>query len=287
MIVERPPSLSDLSRICEEPYAFWLDSAAVHDRLGRDSLFGSDPFLILRSYGTSIEMWTRGGTHRFSGSPFETLRRLLRQYAGDGSGLATTGGSLTDRPAERARVVAQARQLYGAIQVTPDLTFLRNMYKNGAKGYFDALGSHPYGGSYAPDTPPDQVTMPIYFRRAEEQRQVMLDHGDDSPLWNTEFGWVLETSCNLGEHEWMEVSEAKQAEYLAAAYAYAEENWPWMGPMFLFNLDFATVSWYAHCDPMRWYSITYRENPQDPGNSPILTRQAFGALRDMPKNSGW
>ena len=48
--------------------------------------------------------------------------------------------------------------------------------------------------------------------------------------------------------------------------------------MFLFNLDFGTVLWYAECDPMRWYSITYRENPYDPGNSPMLARQAFYAL---------
>jgi hypothetical protein len=203
------------------------------------------------------------------------------------AGLAPTGGSLTDSPLEAERIIALARQLYGTDQVTPDLTFLRNMYKNGAQNYFDALSTHAYGGSYAPDTPPDQARIPIYFRRAEEQRQVMLDNGDDSPMWNTEFGWVLKTDCNLGEHEWMEVSEAKQAEYLAAAYAYADENWPWMGPMFLFNLDFGTMYWYETCDPMRWYSITYRENHKDPGNSPIQARQAFYALRDMPKKSGW
>jgi hypothetical protein len=85
----------------------------------------------------------------------------------------------------------------------------------------------------------------------------------------------------------MEVSEAQQAQYLAEAFAYADEQWPWMGPMFLFNMDFATVSWYAECDTMRWYSVTYRENPQDPGNSPILPRQAFFSLRDLPKRSAW
>jgi PKD repeat protein len=196
------------------------------------------------------------------------------------AGLATTGGSAAD--------LAWARQFYGTTQVVPDLTFLRNMYLHGAKGHFDALGSHPYGGPDAPDTPPDQATGPIYFRRAEEQHQVMLDNNDPSPVWATEIGWVLETGCDLGEHEWMEVSEAQQAEYLVAAYAYADAHWPWMGPMFLFNLDFATVYWYPNlCDPMRWYSITYRENPQDPGNSPILPRQAFYSLGDMPKHSAW
>jgi hypothetical protein len=169
----------------------------------------------------------------------------------------------------------------------PDLTFLREMYRHGAKGHFDALGSHPYGGRDAPDTPPAAASGPIYFRRAEEQHQVMLEFGDQSPVWITEFGWVLATECNLGEHEWMQVSEDQQAKYLAGAYDYAHLNWPWMGPMFLFNLDFGTVYWYAPCDPVRWYSIQYRGNPQDPGNSPILNRAAFKALQDMAKYSAW
>ncbi len=57
--------------------------------------------------------------------------------------------------------------------------------------------------------------------------------------------------------------------------------------MFLFNLDFATVYWYQKCDPMRWYSITYRQNPYDPGNSPVLPRLAFETLKAMPKRSAW
>jgi hypothetical protein len=57
--------------------------------------------------------------------------------------------------------------------------------------------------------------------------------------------------------------------------------------MFLFNLDFATMTWYAECDPMCWYSITYRGNPYHPGNNPILPCQAFGAPRDMLKSSAW
>jgi hypothetical protein len=195
------------------------------------------------------------------------------------AGLATTGGSLAN--------VSWARAFYGAPQVVPDLTFLRDMYRNGAKGHLDALGSHPYGGPDAPGTMPSAATGPIYFRRAEEQRQVMLEFGDTSPVWATEFGWVLRSDCRLGEHEWMEVSEARQAEYLAGAFAYADENWPWMGPMFLFNLDFGTVYWYAWCDPVRWYSITYRADPKDPSNSPILPRQAYFRLRDMAKRSAW
>ena len=57
--------------------------------------------------------------------------------------------------------------------------------------------------------------------------------------------------------------------------------------MFLFNLDFGTDYWYAAYDPVRWYSIQYRENPQNSGNSPIINRAAFKALRDMTKHSAW
>ena len=42
------PDISDLRRVCEQPYGFWLDSALADDRLGRGSLCGAEPGLILR-----------------------------------------------------------------------------------------------------------------------------------------------------------------------------------------------------------------------------------------------
>jgi PKD repeat protein len=247
----------------------------------------------------AYEIWNEPNLdYEWGGTPSAALyTALLREAylgikAGDphalvvSAGLATTGGRLTDSPAQQAEVLAQARQLYNTAQVVPDLIFLRDMYRSGAKGYLDAVGTHPYGGPDAPGTLPSAASGPIYFRRAEEQHQIMLENGDASPMWATEFGWVLETTCDLGEHEWMEVDGAQQAQYLVDAYAYAHANWPWMGPMFLFNLDFATVPWYAECDPMCWYSITYRDDPHVIG-SPILKRQAFYGLRDMPKHSAW
>lgn len=79
-MVDRAPSLADLRNACREPYAFWLDTALVRDALGQSSYWGADPFLVMRSRGHQVELWTRGATHRFSGSPFETLRELLREH---------------------------------------------------------------------------------------------------------------------------------------------------------------------------------------------------------------
>jgi hypothetical protein len=268
------------------------DRAAFHDFALALAAHISDTWRTQGLETAAYEVWNEPNLdYEWGGQPDagQYTRLLQAGYrgikAGDpqalvvSAGLAPTGGSAAE--------VALARRLYGADQVIPDLTFLRGMYRNGAKGYFDALGSHPYGGPDAPSTPPGASTGPIYFRRAEEQHQVMLSFGDQSPVWATEFGWVLETDCYLGEHEWMEVAEAQQADYLAAAYRYAEENWPWMGPMFLFNLDCGTVYWYAECDPVRWYSITYRENPYDPAHSPLLPRQAFDRLTELAKRSAW
>ncbi len=282
------------------PPASASDRAAFHDFALALAAHVSDTWRVQGLETIAYEIWNEPNLdYEWGGSPSAAQYTALLQagYAGIktadpqawvvSAGLATTGGSAAGDPVEQAETLALARRLYGAIEVVPDLTFLRNMYNHGAKGYFDALGSHPYGGPDAPDTPPGTASGPIYFRRAEEQRQVMLDYGDPSPVWATEFGWILESECHLGEHEWMEVGETQQADYLAAAYAYADEHWPWMGPMFLFNLDFATCTWYDWCDPMRWYAITYRQDPYDPGNSPVLPRQAFHTLRAMPKHSAW
>ena len=163
-------------------------------------------------------------------------------------GLATTGnGSLT---------------AYG------DLDFLQGMYDAGAQGYFDALGSHPYAYGLSPaESNPDGLSLD----RVVDQHELMVTNGDaDTPIWATEVGWVLRTHWDLGEHASIGVSEAQQAQYLTQAYAIAQKDWPFVQAMFLFNLDFSTVPWYAAAEPMRWYAIL------NPDGTP---RPAYTSLR--------
>ena len=165
-------------------------------------------------------------------------------------GLATTGGG--------------SETAYG------DLDFLREMYQAGAKGYFDGLGSHPYPFGRAPD---ETDPWGLSLARVVEQHEVMQAHGDgDTPIWITESGWVLQTSWDLDEHEAIGVTQAQQAEYLARAYAKAQQEWPFVKAFFLFNLDFSTVSWYPASEPMRWYAIL------NPDRTP---RPAYTRLRHM------
>lgn len=156
----------------------------------------------------------------------------------------------------------------GSATASGDLDFLQGMYAAGARGYFDALGSHPYAYGHPPDeVNPDGLSL----ARVTEQHQVMIANGDgDTPIWITELGWVLQTNWDLGEHQAIGVSEAQQAEYLARAYTKVQQEWPFVNAMFLFNLDFSTVPWYPASEPMRWYAIL------NPDRTP---RPAYTALR--------
>ena len=159
----------------------------------------------------------------------------------------------------------------GSLYVYSDIEYIARLYdpnmdgdpSDGFKGYFDAIGSHPYGGPYPPDQDPwNPPNMGTYFRRAWQQHQMAQVWGhEDRQVWATEFGYLLNPatdglSCDLGSHfDQMEVSEQQQADYLVAAYQYAKANWPWMGPMFLMTLDSSMDSYRPPCDTMRFWAI--------------------------------
>ena len=184
------------------------------------------------------------------------------------AGLATTGGD-------------------GGITALDDCVFLERMYAAGARPHFDALGSHPYGFANPPET--RNANGVTDFRRAEDQRAVMLRHGDGAKkIWATEFGWLIDpTAYGHPEYlndplwagrQWQRVSPQTQADYLVRAYQYARANWPWMAAMFLFNLDFSIAPWHPPAEPMRWYAIVDGYDAQ-----PYAPRPAYAALKAMPK----
>ncbi|MBI2941953.1 MAG: hypothetical protein HYY04_16105 [Chloroflexi bacterium] len=169
----------------------------------------------------------------------------------------------------------------GGVTAMDDLTYLREMYAAGARGCFDALGSHPYGFDSPPESRhPSRTTD---FQRAADQRQAMVENGDaDKPVWATELGWLLDPGA-YGHAEylsdplwagrpWQVVEPRTQADYLVRAYRYADQHWPWMRVMLVFNLDFSTVYWYPPAEHMRFFAIL-----NDDGSP----RPAFKALRSL------
>jgi hypothetical protein len=133
-----------------------------------------------------------------------------------------------------------------------DLTYLSNMYayQNGvAKGLFDVLGAHPQGYGNAPEETVFNHTQPnfsnhasFFFRRVEDYRNLMVSVGDvNKPIWATETGYDSNPVAPASYEYARGISEAQQADYLERQIKYARENWPWMGVMFIWNLNFQAV----------------------------------------------
>jgi hypothetical protein len=184
----------------------------------------------------------------------------------------------------------------GAEGAINDVIFLEKMYQyNGGeiRGYFDVMSSHPYGFNNPPDTGwPDNPNLnpafpynptkklpdyyntnnSFYFRRIEEQRAIMEKYGDgQKQMWLTEYGWCSDYRPD-GYGECRYNTEQQQADYTLQAMARAKKYYPWMGVMFLWNLNFSTFQpWYT--GPSH-FSIL---------NGDWTTRPIYQALRNRSK----
>ncbi len=166
--------------------------------------------------------------------------------------------------------------------------YLREMLTAEALDCLDVVGYHNYGYSADYDSPPDtnggtpqtNCTNGFCFRGVEKIYDILVENGAaEVPIWTTEYGWITDPSEEELAHcladptwqgrAWQIVSQEKQAENLAGSFAYAAEHWPWMGAMFVFNLNFNEAWYYDECEQMRFYGVA--------------GRPAETALRELPK----
>ncbi|QZY54811.1 aminodeoxychorismate synthase component I [Crassaminicella profunda] len=61
-------------------YSFFLDSGMDHEKLGKYSFIGFDPFLLFRSKNEKITITKNNQTKTYTGNPFEKLKELLSLY---------------------------------------------------------------------------------------------------------------------------------------------------------------------------------------------------------------
>lgn len=169
-----------------------------------------------------------------------------------------------------------------------DQQYLRQMYEHGLKHYCDAVGAHPSGFNNPPDAdwrtfsdPANSfqaVGHPSWFFRGtmEGYRNIMVAYGDGyKRIWPTEFGWATVDGFGVppaaGYEYAADNSASEQAQYLVRAYEMGR-NWGFVGPMFLWNLNFAPIC--GPRDEKAAFGVV------DPGWGP---RPAFHALANMPK----
>ena len=169
-----------------------------------------------------------------------------------------------------------------------DRVYLEQMYQAGMRNYCDAVGAHPSGYNNPPDADwrnygnPNvsfnATGHPSWFFRGtmESYRNIMVKYGDaNKKIWVTEFGWAtthnLGVPPNTGYEYAADITEEQQAQYLVRAIEMGR-NWGWVGPMFVWNLNFGPVSG-IHDEKAKFGIVR-------PDWSP---RPAFAALAHMGK----
>jgi polysaccharide biosynthesis protein PslG len=163
-----------------------------------------------------------------------------------------------------------------------DVDYLREFYSfegSSFAEYFDVLGVHLNATNNPPETSYPDNPGPgewsndnsFYFLRGLDLRQVMEEFGDDRPVWVTEFGWTTENQAPGYEYG-AEISEEEQSDYLVRAFDVAREQMPWVSGMFVWNLNFSTIT-EPEDEKHPWSAI----------NADWTPRPAYIALQEMPK----
>lgn len=149
-----------------------------------------------------------------------------------------------------------------------DLVFLQQMYDSGARGHFDILAVQDYGLFWGPGNRLLMTDRPN-FSRPRLIRDIMVKNGDAStPIWAMEIGWnSLPTS--FSDAPYGRVTDEQQARYTVQAYARAQKEWPWMGPMMLWFFKRAD----DHEKNQTWYYFRMF----DPDFTP---HPVYGVLKD-------
>lgn len=149
--------------------------------------------------------------------------------------------------------------------------YFRAFLDAGGADCADVFGYHPLGFSATFDAEPDvdggtpesNCANGFCFRGVEKFWEIAAEFGQTAkPIWATEVGWLVEPddpACledySWAGRGWQRVSATKQAENLVGAFTYAHEHWPWLGGIFVFNLNFQAAPYYHSCEQMRYYSL--------------------------------
>lgn len=172
-----------------------------------------------------------------------------------------------------------------------DLSYYEAMYgyQNGIiRNYMDAQAVHPGGSANPPDTLwPDNPSnadgwttdRTFYFRRVEDVRALMEKHGmAEIPIWITEFGWAT-ANDSPGFEFGNQISYDQQAEYIVGAMRRTAEEYPWVGAMILWNLNFGPVKAAQGLPFNEQASFSILDGGYNPRPSYWAIQQFIGELR--------
>lgn len=172
-----------------------------------------------------------------------------------------------------------------------DFRYLEAMFQAGLARYADGIGAHPSGYNVPPNVGFQQACDIIQqtgnrfngacdtphhswsFRSTMEgYRNIAVVYGASHlPIWPTEFGWASQNPPFHPAYMYAaDNDQDEQARWTVEAYQMMR-SWGWVGPAFLWNLNFRVVA--DGTEKAQWGIVHNDWRPL-----PV-----FYALRDMPK----
>ncbi len=142
-----------------------------------------------------------------------------------------------------------------------DFVYLEGMYQNGLAAVSDGIGAHPSGYNVPASVTFEQACAAIQesgntfngacdtphhswsFRSTMEgYRNIMVVYGDaNKRIWPTEFGWAAGGAFDPRYAYADDNTFEEQAAWTVEAFTMMR-NWGWVGPAFLWNLNFRVVA---------------------------------------------
>jgi hypothetical protein len=233
----------------------------------------------------AIEIWSEqnlhyavGGAGRVNPATYvQLLQQAFEAIKGTDPSILVISGGLTPSGAPLPKAM-------------DDIEYLKEMYDNGAKEFFDAVGAHPSSYNVAPWVKDEQeacdfVTQQgstflgpcltphhswFFLGTMEGYRDVMVANGDgDKKIIPTEFGWAVSDNPPPSYQYAYDNTYQEQAQWTVGAFQWGG-NSGWVGPMFFFNLDYGVA---APGSPIAYWSLLMPSGPVP----------AYIAIANMPK----
>ncbi|WP_218617241.1 cellulase family glycosylhydrolase [Cryptosporangium aurantiacum] len=161
--------------------------------------------------------------------------------------------------------------------------FIRDCYANGAKGYFDIMGVHPYQGNQTKAPESTDITGKARMTNMPAIINLMAANGDGAkPIWWTEFGFSVHSNVGIPSSQvWLfgVPDDETAASYISRSFYLAWNQWPQVK---------LAVTYCGYKTPSDSYGhqYGYRIMEADGTAKPQLValaniRQAFGALQTL------
>jgi hypothetical protein len=140
---------------------------------------------------------------------------------------------------EHAKAVDPTVPVVLGAAIYNDTRWLSQLYRAGARRWFDVLATHPYEGQsdLPPGTPPWHYSKDMWaLTSVSAVRALMVKNGDaGKPMWFTEFGWSSHSN-DADQPPWKRgVSEKDQGAYLLGTIEYVRTQAPYVKKLFWYQ----------------------------------------------------